>query len=332
MRILVMTVHMPFYKPVNNYYIPRSLRDMGHDVYLGDVNTLVILENSVHMKMTSFPGGNVGDPHIAMDRLMSCEEFDLIWLLDYAHPSREREFFQILWVLEQRVPFVNKPSSIFFINNKIGVLGLKAGKYFASSSVVFEEQDVRDMIATSPETSWVLKPPNGGCGADVFFLRKGDPNFSSLIQSATGNAYQRYEIYTQEVHGRAEQYTVLQKFIPEMRQTENRVVISGGKIVGGYKKTSTGAEFRGNFALGGRQTAMEISDDARQLCLEIGRELAEFGIHYVGIDLAYPFIVEYNIVNPGGISGQLNATGEDIGIPACQAALEAAIPRLSPPS
>lgn len=327
MRILVMTIQTDFYKPVNNYLIPRSLREMAHHVFLADVDTLMLVKNVVQAKAAEFTGGNVGDPHVRMETLVSCEEFDLIWLLDYSHPSREREFFQLLWVLEQRVAFVNRPSSMFFINNKIGVLGLRAGRHFATTNVLLDEESVRNVIAAEPPGTWVLKPANSGCGADVFMLAEGDPNYRSLIQSATGNAYQKYEMYTPEAYGRAERYTLLQKFIPEIRQTENRVIIAGGKVVGGYKKTSTGTEFRGNYAVGGVETALDISEEARALCVEIGLELKSFGIHYAGIDLAYPFIVEYNLVNPGGISGQMNATGEDIGIVACSAALEAAVRR-----
>lgn len=325
MRVLVMTIQTDVHKSVNNYLIPRSLRELGHEVILGDVDTLMIINNVVHARGAAFEGGAVGDPHERMDTLMSCEDFDIIWLLDYSHPDREREFFQLLWILERRVPFVNRPSSMFFINNKIGVLGLRAARHFATTNVLLDESSVRAVMAADPDETWVIKPPNAGCGADVFMLRKDDPNAAALIQSATGNAYQKYEMYNREAYGQAERYTVLQRYIPDMRRSENRVIVSGGRVVGGYKKTSTGGEFRGNHAVGSVETALDISEDARGMCAELGAELMEHGINYVGIDLAYPHIVEYNMVNPGGISGQLNATGEDIGPLACAAALDAAL-------
>lgn len=325
MRVLVMTIQTDQYKEVNNFLIPRSLHRLGHEVVLGDVDSLMIVENVVHVRAADFTGGEVGDRHVRMETPISCEDFDLVWLLDYAHPEREREFFQILWVLEQRVRFVNRPSSMFFINNKIGVLGLRAARHFARSHVLLDEASVRRVVATDPGAKWVAKPPNAGCGADVFLLSADDPNFSALVQSSTGNAYQKYEMFTREAYGQAERYTVLQKYLPEMRESENRVIIAGGKVVGGYKKTSTGSEFRGNYAVGGVETALDIPREAVDLCREIGAELREYGINYVGIDLAFPYIVEYNLVNPGGISGQLNATGEDIGDEACRAALAGAL-------
>lgn len=325
MRILIMTIQTNLYKDVNNFLIPRALKSLGHEVVLGDVDTLMMLDNIVFIKAAEFTGGKVGEPHVRMETKTSCEEFDLIWVLDYAHYTKEREFFQLLWVLEQRVTFVNRPSSIFFINNKIGVFGLEAGKHFAPSNVLQDEKEIREIVETDVNSTWVLKPPNSGCGADVFILNKEDQNFSSLIQSATGNAYQKYEMFTPEAYGQAEKYTILQRYIPEMRQTENRVIIAGGKIVGGFKKTSNGSEFRGNHAVGSTETELDISDDARQLCHKVGQELLSYGINYIGIDLAYPFIVEYNIVNPGGINGHYETTGEDIGPAACRAVIEAAL-------
>ncbi len=48
----------------------------------------------------------------------------------------------------------------------------------------------------------------------------------------------------------------------------------------------------------------------------------KFGINFAGIDIAYPHLIELNLVNPGGISGHLEATGEDIGKEVCKAVLE----------
>lgn len=322
MRILVLTLQRKRYEAVNNFLIPRSLFNLGHEVVLGDVDTLAFIRNRVTVRAGKFEGGKVGDDHPQMTECISCEDFDLVWLLEYSHPSREREFFQLLWVLERRVLFVNRPSSIFFINNKIGVLGLRSASNFAPSYVTKSESEIRDVICAHAKEDWVLKPPNLGCGAGVFLLRNGDPNMVALIQNATGNAYQKYEMHTREAYGQAEEYTLLQRYIPTMADTENRVIVAGGKVVGGYKKTPTGSEFRGNYAVGGRESALDISDEAIELCEEAGRELQDYGINYVGIDLAFPYFVEFNLVNPGGISGQLNATGIDIGRAACEAVLE----------
>lgn len=325
MRILIMTIQTELYKDVNNFIIPNALHQLGHDVVVGNVDTLVMLDNTIFMNTASFTGGKVGDKHVRMEIRQSCEDFDMIWVLDYAHPSREREFFQLLWVLEQRVRFVNRPSSMYFINNKIGVFGLEAGKHFARSNVLLDEKGVREVTDTDPEAKWVLKPTNSGCGADVFVLDREDPNFSSLIQSATGNAHQKYEMFTPEAYGQAESYTILQRYIDEIGQAENRVLVAAGQVIGGCKRVTVGKEFRGNHAVGSKIAPLDISEDARALSQKIGEELRDFGINYIGIDLAYPYIVEYNLTNPGGLNAHRWATGEDVALKACELVLAAAL-------
>ena len=39
--------------------------------------------------------------------------------------------------------------------------------------------------------------------------------------------------------------------------------------------------------------------------------LATHGVRFAGIDLCYPYILEFNIVNPGGLADFLHVTGRD---------------------
>ncbi|MEZ2371134.1 hypothetical protein [Arthrobacter sp. RCC_34] len=312
MKILVLTIQTNDYKFVNNFLIPESLHRQGHEVALGDVDTLSYLQGVIQCKQATFEGGAVGEPHVIMDEMRSCEDFDLVWVLDYSHPDREKEFFQLLWLLERRVPFVNDPSGLFFMNNKIGIAALDLQDNLPESFVSCDEETLRQVCESNGDISWVIKPPNAGCGADVFKLTAGDANFSALLQSATGNAYQKYEMFTREAFGQAEKYAVLQEFLPELKGTEKRVMIADGKVVGGFKKTGKGAEFRGNASTGGDVGALELNADELALSEKIGERLKDFGIRFVGIDMAYPYLVELNLVNPGGINYHRKATGEDI--------------------
>ncbi len=325
MKILVLTIQTNEYKFVNNFLIPESLHRQGHEVVLGDVDTLSYLEGEIHCKQAMFHGGAVGERHVVMDQMGSCEEFDLVWVLDYSHPDREKEFFQLLWLLERRTPFVNDPSGLFFLNNKIGIAALDLQENLPESFVSCDEDVLRKICESRAGLAWVVKPPNSGCGADVFKLSADDANFSALLQSATGNAYQKYEMFTREAFGQAERYAVLQEFLPQLKATEKRVMIADGKVVGGFKKTGKGTEFRGNASTGGDIGALELDADELALSEKIGNKLKEFGIRFVGIDMAYPYLVELNLVNPGGINYHKKATGEDIADILTKTAIEGAM-------
>lgn len=322
MKILVLVLQDSTFRPTNNFFIPNSLFQFGAEVTLGDPNSLQIVNGLVTANSCDFAGGAVGDLHPSMNEPVSCEIFDLIWFLDYPHPNRLTDYFRILWVLSQRVPFVNDPISVFLLNNKIGPLGLESARFFAPSSVLCDPRRVFDIQEAKPDQSFVLKPPDKGCGADVFTLSPGDQNANALIQSSLGNPAQLAEMFGSGVIGQSQNYVVLQEFLPQLRESENRVLLAGGKIVGGYRKISAQGDFRGNYLVGASTAPLEISKSAESISTTVATELLSYGIRFVGLDVSDDHLIEINLVNPGGISGHLEATGVDIGVDVCKAVLE----------
>ena len=69
---------------------------------------------------------------------------------------------------------MNDPLSVFILNNKVGPLGLESARYFTTSSVVNNADSIREIRKAMPNQRFVLKPPDKGCGADVFTLSPGD--------------------------------------------------------------------------------------------------------------------------------------------------------------
>ena len=170
-----------------------------------------------------------------------------------------------------------------------------------------------------------LKPPDKGCGADVFTLSPGDVNANALIESSLGNPAQLMEMFGLPVVGQTENYVVLQEFVPHLRENENRVLLAGGKILGGYRKISAHDDFRGNYLVGASTAPLQISETAETISKNVAEELLTYGIHFVGIDVSGENLIELNLVNPGGISGHLEATGVDIGQDVCQAVLSSCL-------
>ncbi|MGN0807628.1 MAG: RimK family alpha-L-glutamate ligase [Candidatus Coproplasma sp.] len=86
-----------------------------------------------------------------------------------------------------------------------------------------------------------------------------------------------------------------QKFIPESRGKDLRVIVIGGKVLGGMLRQSEN-DFRSNVALGGSATPYPVSPEIEELCIRCARLL---GLDYCGIDILFgkggkPFICEVN--------------------------------------
>lgn len=61
-----------------------------------------------------------------------------------------------------------------------------------------------------------------------------------------------------------------------------RVVIVGGKAIGGMKRSAVGEEFRSNFSLGGKVEEWKLSDEERNLAEKVAKVC---GLDYAGVDI-----------------------------------------------
>ncbi len=88
---------------------------------------------------------------------------------------------------------------------------------------------------------------------------------------------------------------LFQQFIPESRGKDLRVIVIGGKVLGGMLRQS-GGDFRSNVALGGNAAPYPVSDKVKSACVECAEIL---GLDYCGIDVLFgkddtPYICEVN--------------------------------------
>ncbi|MFJ6793938.1 hypothetical protein [Streptomyces sp. NPDC091268] len=57
-------------------------------------------------------------------------------------------------------------------------------------------------------------------------------------------------------------------------------------------------EHRGNTAHRATCAESTLSGEEMELCTAIGERLARHGVRFAGLDLAYPYVFEANLVNP----------------------------------
>lgn len=63
--------------------------------------------------------------------------------------------------------------------------------------------------------------------------------------------------------------------------------------------------------LGNRFTGLELDDQEEAFARRLAHDHRRHGIYFVGIDLAFPYVFELNLANPGGLNCSLRATGVD---------------------
>jgi glutathione synthase len=143
----------------------------------------------------------------------------------------------------------------------------------------------------------IIKPLYGNGGAGVFRLAGHDENLGSLLE-IFATAYR-------------EPY-VVQRYLPEVRKGDKRVILIDGKAVGAINRVPAEGEARSNMHVGGRPEKIDLSPRDREICERIGPVLKERGLIFVGIDVIGDYLTEINVTSPTGIREVKRFGGADI--------------------
>jgi len=132
----------------------------------------------------------------------------------------------------------------------------------------------------------IIKPLFGNGGSGVFRLKPGDENFNSLL-----------EMFSQ----RSREPVIAQRYLPEVRQGDKRIILIDGKAVGAINRVPAEGEARSNMHVGGVAVKSALTRREEEICEIIGPELARLGLLFVGIDVIGDWLTEINVTSPTGL-------------------------------
>ncbi len=130
----------------------------------------------------------------------------------------------------------------------------------------------------------ILKPLDGMGGVSIFRVRVGDPNTNVIIETLTG---------------RGSQFTLAQRFVPEIVAGDKRILLIDGEPVPyALARTPPPGETRGNLAVGGMSKGVALSERDYWICSQVQAALCEKGLVFVGLDVIGDYLTEINVTSP----------------------------------
>ena len=199
-------------------------------------------------------------------------------------PPFDMEYVYSTYLLElaeaQGARVFNRPRAIRDWNEKMGVA--RVPQFAPPTAVTRREAQVREFIAEHRNV--ILKPLDGMGGASVFRVRENDPNVGVIIETRTE-------------HG--ERTIMAQRFIPEIRDGDKRVLLIDGKPVPhALARIPKPGEARGNLAAGATGVARELTRRDREIAVAVGPTLQKEGLLLVGLDVIGDWLTEVNVTSP----------------------------------
>jgi len=132
----------------------------------------------------------------------------------------------------------------------------------------------------------IVKPLYGNGGAGVFHITRDDENLNALMELFTG-------LYREPI--------VVQRYVPEIRQGDKRIILVEGEPVGAFLRVPAKGEARSNLHVGGTAHQSTLTARETEICQIIGPTLKEMGLLFVGIDVIGDWLTEINVTSPTGL-------------------------------
>lgn len=223
---------------------------------------------------------------------------DLDVILMRKDPPVDREFLMATYILEsaeqQGALVVNPAATLRDCNEK-----LFATQFTDLTPPVLVTRSAARLRAFYAEHGDVImKPVDGMGGRSIFRVKENDANLGVIIETLTRDG---------------EHQAMAQKFIPEIRDGDKRILlIEGEPVPYALARIPSQGENRGNLAAGGRGEGRELTARDRAICDRVGPVLKEKGLMFVGIDVIGDYLTEINVTSPTCVRELDAAFGLDI--------------------
>lgn len=213
-------------------------------------------------------------------------------------PPFDTEYLYSTFLLEaaqrQGARVFNDPRALRDHNEKFAIT--EFADYAAPTLVSRSPEAIRQFQRDHGDI--VVKPLDGMGGTSVFRLRADDPNTNVILETITRNG---------------ERTVMAQRFIPEIRDGDKRVLLIGGEPVPfALARVPRPGESRGNLAAGGIGRAQPLTESDREIAAALGPALAARGLLLVGLDVIGDYLTEINVTSPTCFVEIAQQTGFDV--------------------
>jgi glutathione synthase len=261
----------------------------GHELYYLEQGDLAVRDGTPWARLAPL---KVKDDPSAWFTLGEAQWRDLRELdvvLMRKDPPVDPQFVYDTMVLElaQRggVKVINDPQALRDCNEKLYALNFP--QCIVPTLVSRDAGELRRFAAEHGEV--VLKPLDGMGGRGIFRVKAGDSNLNSMLETLLAGG----------PHGEGRQFTIAQKYIPEITSGDKRILLIDGEPVPyALARIPQGNEFRGNLAAGGRGVGVPLSERDRWIAAQIAPELRRRGLLFVGLDVIGDYLTEINVTSP----------------------------------
>ncbi len=280
----------------SSFRLAEEAQARGHELFFYGPDQLAYQEGRITARGHDMSVQRMqGDPAVlGPEREVDLADFDVIWLRQ--DPPFDMHYITSTHLLDRlkgQTLVVNDPFWVRNYPEKLLVLDFP--DLTPPTTIARDLQTIKAFKEKHEDI--ILKPLYGNGGAGVFRLDANDRNLTSL-----------HELFT----GFSREPLIVQKFLPDVRNGDKRVILVDGEAVGAINRVPAEGETRSNMHVGGRPEKVGLTERDMEICAAIGPLLKEKGQIFVGIDVIGDYLTEINVTSPTGIQELERFNGENI--------------------
>lgn len=216
------------------------------------------------------------------DFIRPLSEFDIV--LIRKDPPFDMNYIYLTYLLElvqaQGVVVANHPASLRDANEKLFCSWFP--QCCPPTVVSSIPEVIQDFVDQHQHT--VIKPLDSMGGRGIFRLNADDDNRNVIIETST--------------HGSTTPVMV-QHYIDAISEGDKRILLINGEPVPyGLARIPPEGEFHGNLRTGAKGIGFELSERDLWIAEQVGPQLKEMGLFFVGIDVIGSYLTEINVTSP----------------------------------
>ena len=198
-------------------------------------------------------------------------------------PPYDLNYHYATMLLEKtKTKVINNPQGLRNANEKLVILNFPS--IIPPTIVTKEEKRILDFVNKHKKV--VIKPIHLFGGKEVYILDKKDKSFKAKIH---------------KIIDKEKNYAIVQKFLEEIYQGDQRIFLLNGKPLGAIKRVPQKGDFRANMVIGAKPTKSKITKNDRKIINIIKPYLVEQGLPLVAIDIIKGKLIEINVTCPTGL-------------------------------
>ncbi len=274
--------YFEFNKLVTDFWLIKELLERNQEVFVTTIDKLGVSKAKAYGRCakTFVKGDNIY--YEDTFKAVEIEDFDLVMFRP--DPPVDLDYINATYVLDfvdrEKTVILNETKAVRDFNEKLHANLFN--EFMPENITTACLQEIEEFLEKNGEI--ILKPLNKCFGAGVMYLKKGDKNTLSIINTMTNNQ---------------STLIMVQKYIPDVQYGDKRVLFLGDEVLEECViKLPTKDDFKFNTHSDDYIKKATLSQNEKIKFKKVAQKLNSMGIFMAGLDVIDEQIIEVNVTSP----------------------------------